>query len=71
VCMIPFALFGLYVAARKRHEPSFLVALFFCYFVFFHTLIATNMRHRLTIMPFFFILAALGINELLKKKAAL
>lgn len=65
VCMIPFVLLGLYITAAKRYELSLYVSLFFCYFVIFHIVIATNMRHRLTIMPFFFILAGLGINELL------
>jgi 4-amino-4-deoxy-L-arabinose transferase-like glycosyltransferase len=64
VCMIPFVLFGMYITVKKRYELPVFVTLFFCYFIFFHILIATNMRHRLTTMPFFFILAGLGINEL-------
>lgn len=71
VCMIPFVLFGVYVAFKKIYEPPGFIAVFFCYFAAFHILIATNIRHRIGIMPVFFILAALGINEILTRKTKL
>jgi hypothetical protein len=61
--LIPFFFFGIYTAKKKKNVPALLLALFFGYFVVFHVVLSSMIRHRMPVMPLFFILSALGLTE--------
>ncbi|MBI4355025.1 MAG: glycosyltransferase family 39 protein [Candidatus Omnitrophica bacterium] len=62
VGLIPFFLLGVALAVKRRHLPALVLLGFIVALVGFHAVVASQIRYRITIMPFYFVLAASGLE---------
>jgi 4-amino-4-deoxy-L-arabinose transferase-like glycosyltransferase len=59
--LVPFCFWGMAIAVARRNVPALFLAGFLIYVAAFHSIMASQLRYRITAMPAFFILASLGL----------
>jgi 4-amino-4-deoxy-L-arabinose transferase-like glycosyltransferase len=64
VALIPFFLAGVLAALRRPDRRTMVVVGFFAASVLLHTVVASQVRYRVALMPLFFLIATLGMRQL-------